>query len=69
MKQKASKTNSLLNIDVSAGIEKSHETEIQDLQRNFIKMQKELANRYKQIDEIKTELAQHIISLTDITIN
>lgn len=34
-----------------------------------IKMQKELANKYEQIDEIKTELAQRIFSLTDITIN
>ena len=34
-----------------------------------IKMQKELANSYEQIDEIKTEPAQRIISLTDITIN
>lgn len=34
-----------------------------------IKMQRELANKYQQIDEIKTELVQCIISLTDITIN
>ncbi len=34
-----------------------------------IKMQKELANKYEQIAEIKPELAQRIISLTDITIN
>ena len=34
-----------------------------------IKMQKEPANKYEQIGEIKTELTQRIISLTDITIN
>lgn len=32
-------------------------------------MQKELVNRYEQINEIKTELAQRIIPLTDITTN
>ena len=32
-------------------------------------MQKELVNRYEQINEIKTELSQRIIPLTDITTN
>ena len=58
-----------LNSDMIKKITETIPIPIKDDGSFDIKMQKELANRYEQIDEIKTELAQHIISLTDITIN
>ena len=58
-----------LNSDMIKKITETIPIPIKDDGSFDIKMQKELASRYEQIDEIKTELAQHIISLTDITIN